>query len=236
METEIQAAKQSFEIQKAKIGSQTKEIAEQRLLVEKQAGEIKEQQIMINEQRRMFQEQTEQARRTMADYQSLKDEFEHLKSKDTGDNVRREGPLSEGRIMPVPDEPPNFSTFPVGESSLPKGDKPSNESQNLPPHDDPLQHDAPWKGYKPNSGPTGYPTSFGEGLFAEPRQNATSPDPGLPHANATGGSAGSGSSAEALLRDLISAIGGGSNRAPHGSKVKEAETLRFPEFPTPCGV
>ena len=33
---------------------------------------------------------------------------------------------------------------------------------------------------------------------------------------------------------MISALGSNSsNRVPHGSKVKEAETLRFPEFPTP---
>ena len=50
----------------------------------------------------------------------------------------------------------------------------------------------------------------------------------------SGGSAATGNPAESLLRELISALGSNSsNRVPHGSKVKEAETLRFPEFPTP---
>ena len=42
METEIQATKQTFDMQNAKISSQSQEIAEQRLLVEKQAGELRE--------------------------------------------------------------------------------------------------------------------------------------------------------------------------------------------------
>ena len=44
-------------------------------------------------------------------------------------------------------------------------------------------------------------------MLAGPRQRAASPDPGMPHANASGGSAGTGNSAESLLRELISAIG-----------------------------
>ena len=36
-----------------------------------------------------------------------------------------------------------------------------------------------------------------------------------------------------LLRELITVLGGNASRASTGSKVKEAETLRFPEFPTP---
>ena len=92
METEVQASKQTYEFQKAKIGSQTKEIAEQRLLVEKQAGELREQQLMMSEQRKLFQEQTECPRKLMADFNSLKEERDHLKSVDTGSNVRREAP------------------------------------------------------------------------------------------------------------------------------------------------
>ena len=233
MENEIQASKQSFEIQKAKINSQTQELAEQRLLVEKQAGELKEQQLMTSEQRKLFQEQSEYTRKMMADFNSLKEEMNHLKSNDTGDNVRKEAPLTEGR-MPVPDEAPNFSTFPVGESSTSKEYQPSNEQQNKPKESDPFQRDDPWKGYKPTNGPTGIPTTFGDNLFGEPKQNTTFPDSGLPHANASGGSAATGNQAESLLRELISALGSSSsNRVPHGSKVKEAETLRFPEFPTP---
>ena len=98
METEVQASKQTYEIQRAKIGSQTKEIAEQRLLVEKQAGELREQQLMMSEQRKLFQEQTECTRKLMADFNSLKEELDHLKSVDTGSNVRREAPLTEGRM------------------------------------------------------------------------------------------------------------------------------------------
>ncbi len=173
------------------------------MLVEKHAGQLKEQQLMMSEQRKLFQEQTEHTRKMMADYRSLKDELENLKSNDTGNNVRRGAPISEGR-MPIPEQKPNFSTFPVGEPKVPKGDMPSSEHQKLPKHDDPLQHDDPWKGFKPTSGPTGFPTSFGDNLFAEQRPNA--PDPGIPHANATGGSAGSGNSAESFLRDLNSAI------------------------------
>ena len=89
------------------------------------------------------------------------------------------------------------------------------------------------KNFRSTGGPTRIPTSFRDNLFAEPKQRATSPDPGLPHANAPGGSAGTGNSAESPLREVISAIGSSSNRASHGPKVKEAETLRFPEFPTP---
>ena len=95
MENEIQASKQSFEIQKAKINSQTQELAEQRLLVEKQAGELKEQQLMMSEQRKLFQEQSEYTRKMMADFNSLKEEMNHLKSNDTGDNVRKEAPLTD---------------------------------------------------------------------------------------------------------------------------------------------
>ena len=227
MESEVQASKQMFEIQKAKISSQTQEIAEQRLLVEKQAGELREQRHSMSEQRELFQEQTECTRKLMADLNSLKEEMEHLKSKNVAGDVRKETPLTEGR-MPVPEGVPNFSSFPVGES------KPSNEQQNRPKPDDPFQHDDPWKKYKPSNGPEGIPTSFGDDLFGEPKQNTTSPDPGLPHANASGGNAATGNPAESLLRELISALGSNSsNRVPHGSKVKEAETLRFPEFPTP---
>ena len=81
METEIQASKQTFEIQKAKIGSQTKELAEQRVLAEKQAGELKEQQLMMSEQKKLFQEQTECTRKLRADFNSLKEELNHPKSK-----------------------------------------------------------------------------------------------------------------------------------------------------------
>ena len=232
METEVQASKQTYEFQKATIGSQTKEIAEQRLLVEKQAGELREQQLMMSEQRKLFQEQTECTRKLMADFNSLKEERDHLKSVDTGSNVRREAPLTEGR-RPIPEETPNFSTFPVGESSTSKGDKPSNEQYNLPKGEDPRQREDPWKNFRSTGGPTRIPTSFRDNLFAEPKQRATSPDPGLPHANAPGGSAGAGNSAGSPLREVISAIGSSSNRASHGPKVKEAETLRFPEFPTP---
>ena len=232
MENEIQASKQTFELQKAKISSQTQELAEQRLLVEKQAGELKEQQHLMSEQRMLFQEQTECTRKLMADFNSLKEEMEHLKSKNIGDNVRREIPLSEGR-MPVPDEAPNFSSFPVGESSTSKEYKPSDEQRNKPKSSDPFQHDDPWKTYKPSNVPTGIPTTFGDNLFGEPKQNTTSPDTGLPHANASGGNAATCNPAESLLRELISALGSSSsNRVPQGSKVKEAETLRFPEFPT----
>ena len=101
----------------------------------------------------------------------------------------------------------NFSIFPVGEPNTPKGYKPSNEQHDLPKGDDPLQHEDPWKNFKSTSGPTGFPTSFRDNLFAEPRQRAASPDPGMPHANASGGSADTGNSAESLLRELISAIG-----------------------------
>ena len=81
MESEIQASKQTFEIQKARIGSQTKELAEQRMLAEKQAGELKEQQLMMSEQKKLFQEQTECTRKLMADFNSLKEELNHPKSK-----------------------------------------------------------------------------------------------------------------------------------------------------------
>ena len=195
MENEIQASKQTFEVQKAKINSQTQELAEQRLLVEKQAGELREQQHLMSEQRMLFQEQTECTRKLMADFNSLKEEMEHLKSKNIGDDVRREIPLTEGR-MPVPDEAPNFSSFPVGESSTSKEYRPSNEQQNKPKPIDPFQHEDPWKTYKPSNGPTGIPTTFGDNLFGEPKQNTTSPDPGLPHANASGGNAATGNSAE----------------------------------------
>ena len=232
METEIQASKQTFDMQKAKISSQSQEIAEQRLLVEKQAGELREQQLMMSEQRTLFQEQTVCTRKLMADFHSLKEEMDHLKSKDTGDNVRREVPLTEGR-MPVPDEAPNFSAFPVGETSTTKEFKPSDEQHQKPKPGDPFQHDDPWKKHKSNNGPTGIPTSFGGNLFEEPKQRTASPDPGLPHANASGGSAATGNPAESLLRELISALGSSSsNRVPQGSK-EEAETLRFPDFPTP---
>ena len=233
METEVEASKRTFEIQKARISSQSQELAEQRLLVEKQAGELREQQLMMSEQRKLFQEQSEYTRKMMADFNSLKEEMNHLKSNDAGDNVRREAPLTEGR-MPVPEEAPNFSSFPVGESSTTKEYKPSDEQESMPHPNDPLQHDDPWKKYHPSSGPTGIPTSFGDNLFGEPKQNTTFPDPGAPHANASGGSAATGNSAESLLRELISALGNNSsNRVQQGSKVKEAETLRFPEFPTP---
>ncbi len=96
---------------------QSQEIAEQRLLVEKQAGELREQQLLVSEQRKIFQEQSECTRKLMADFNSLKEEMNHLKSNDTGDNARREVPLTEGR-MPVPDEPPSFSTFPVGVQAI----------------------------------------------------------------------------------------------------------------------
>ena len=169
METEIEASKQTFEIQKARISSQSQELAEQRLLVEKQAGELREQQLMMSEQRKLFQEQSEYTRKMMADFNSLKEEMNHLKSNDTGDNVRREAPLTEGR-MPVPDEAPSFSSFPVGDSSTAKEYKPSNEQENKPKPSDPFQHDDPWKTYKPSSGPTGIPTSFGDNLFGIPCQ------------------------------------------------------------------
>ena len=81
---------------------------------------------MMSEQRKLFQEQTECTRKLMADFASLKEEMNHLKSNDTGDIVRREAPLTEGR-MPVPDEVPNFSAFPAGEASTTKEYKPSDE-------------------------------------------------------------------------------------------------------------
>ena len=71
-------------------------------------------------------------------------------------------------------------------------------------------------------------------MFSEQRRNEQPPNAGNPHASATGGSSSSGNTAGSLLRDLISAIGGGgSGRGTNAPKVKEAETLRFPEFPTP---
>ena len=36
-----------------------------------------------------------------------------------------------------------------------------------------------------------------------------------------------------FLRELITVLGGNASRTSSGSRVKEAETLRFPEFPTP---
>lgn len=164
-EGEAQSAKQTFEIQKARIAEQTREITEQRLMVEKQAGELKEQQRLMNEQREMYVEQTEQTRRMMDDYRNLREDFENLKSKHAEQNQKRDNNMSEGR-MPMPDETPNFSTFPGGEQKQPEG----NDHFDLfgPPKDhpkspkaDPFQSNDPWKGYKP-TGPTGFPMSYGD--------------------------------------------------------------------------
>lgn len=69
---------------------------------------------MLQELRIMFQEQTEQARKMMADFKSLKNELERLKSSDKG-NKRKDGRISN-RMMPKPEKCPNFPKLRSGEA------------------------------------------------------------------------------------------------------------------------
>lgn len=69
---------------------------------------------MLQELRIMFQEQTEQARKMMAVYKSLKNELERRKSSDKG-NERKDGRMSK-RMMPKPEKYPNFPKLRSGEA------------------------------------------------------------------------------------------------------------------------
>lgn len=104
LESELQSSKHTFEIQKAK---RPKKCLSKGWL-RKSRQEIRERQHMLQELRIMFQEQTEQARKMVADYKSLKNEFEHRKSSDKG-NERKDGRMSKGWCQSLKNIPISLS-------------------------------------------------------------------------------------------------------------------------------
>ena len=201
LKQELETSQNNYAIQGGKLKTHITELAEQKLFAEKLTGEIKEQQRMLAEQRTLLQEH-EQTRVLMSDYRSLKDEFELLKER----RERKESPKVERRTegkMPEPEEPPNFSSFP----SKPQDNKANESKDASQQQEDPFNRNDPWGGYKP----TGEAGVFDD-LRAKPNKET-------PEGNPMGENAGPSNPAEAILRELITALGGNASKTSSGSRV-----------------